>query len=63
MLTYSHLPLVHQQAVDGEVLLTLSRDDLECLGVTTLGGKATLMKKIETAKKQHYAGQVGCMPW
>jgi hypothetical protein len=47
-----------EQAVDGEVLLTLMRDDLECLGVTTLGGRATLMSKIEKAKKQHYAGQV-----
>jgi hypothetical protein len=47
-----------EQAVDGEVLLTLTRDDLECLGVSTLGGRATLMNKIEKAKKQHYAGQV-----
>mmetsp|Transcript_22165 Transcript_22165/g.57833 ORF Transcript_22165/g.57833 Transcript_22165/m.57833 type:complete len:549 (+) Transcript_22165:57-1703(+) len=47
-----------KQAVDGEVLLTLTREDFECLGVTTLGGRVTLMKKIEQAKKQHYAGQV-----
>ena len=46
------------QSINGEVLLTLVRNDLECLGVTTLGGKATLIKKIEVAKKQHYAGQV-----
>ena len=47
-----------EQAVDGEVLLTLTREDLERIGVTALGGRATLMKKIEKAKKQHYAGQV-----
>lgn len=45
------------QSIDGEVLLTLTRDDLACLGVTTLGGKATLMSKIEQVKKLHYAGQ------
>jgi hypothetical protein len=47
-----------EQGVDGEVLLTLTREDLEVLGVSTLGDRATLMKKIEKAKKQHYAGQV-----
>jgi hypothetical protein len=46
------------QSVDGEVLLTLTREDLGCLGVTTLGGRTTLMGHIEKAKKQHYAGQV-----
>lgn len=45
------------QSVDGEVLLTLRREDLGCLGVTTMGGKATLIRKIEAAKKLHYAGQ------
>jgi hypothetical protein len=46
------------QAVDGEVLLTLTQDDMGCLGVPTLGGKAKLVAKIETVKKQYYAGQV-----
>ena len=46
------------QSIDGEVLLTLTRDDLQCLGVTTIGDKSTLMKKVEAVKKQHYAGQV-----
>lgn len=40
------------------MLLTLTREDLACIGVTTLGGRAALMKKIKKAKKQHYAGQV-----
>jgi hypothetical protein len=47
-----------EQAVDGEVLLTLTREDLGGLGVSTIGDRATLMSKIEKAKKQHYAGQV-----
>jgi len=47
-----------EQAIDGEVLLTLTREDHACLGVTTLGGRTTLTSKIEKAKKQHYAGQV-----
>jgi hypothetical protein len=47
-----------KQSVDGEVLLTLTREDLGALGVTTLGGRTTLMGHIEKAKKQHYAGQV-----
>ena len=46
------------QSIDGAVLLTLTRDDLHHLGVTTIGDKSALMKKIETVKKQHYAGQV-----
>jgi hypothetical protein len=46
------------QAIDGEVLLMLTQDDMGCLGVATVGGKAKLMAKIETVKKQHYAGQV-----
>lgn len=46
------------QSIDGEVLLTLTRDDFACLGVSTLGSKATLMKKIEKVKKQYYAGEV-----
>jgi hypothetical protein len=46
-----------EQTVDGEVLLTLTREDLEGVGVATLGDRATLMSKIDKAKKQHYAGQ------
>lgn len=46
------------ESVNGEVLLTLTRDDLDCLGVSTLGGKANLIKKIEGVKKQHFAGQI-----
>jgi hypothetical protein len=47
-----------EQAIDGEALLTLTREDLELLGVTTLGGRAALTSKIEKARKQHEAGQV-----
>jgi hypothetical protein len=47
-----------EQAIDGEVLLTLTREDLELLDVSTLGGRAVLMSKIEKARKQHDAGQV-----
>jgi hypothetical protein len=39
------------------VLLTLTREDLEGVGVATLGDRATLMSKIDMAKKQHFAGQ------
>jgi hypothetical protein len=46
------------QGINGEVLLTLQSSDLACLGVTTLGGKATFMAKLDVVKKQHYAGQV-----
>lgn len=47
-----------EQAVDGEVLLTLDRDDLQGLGVTTIGGVARVVKKLEGVKKRHYAGHV-----
>lgn len=47
-----------RHAIDGEVLLTLDRDDLRSLGVSTMGGVAKVSKKLEGAKKQHYAGQV-----
>jgi hypothetical protein len=47
------------QAIDGEVLLTLTKDDMGCLGVPTVGGKAKLMAKIEAVKKLYYAGQLG----
>jgi hypothetical protein len=47
-----------EQAIDGEVLLTLTREDLALLGVTTLGDRAAVMSKIEKARKQHDAGQV-----
>jgi hypothetical protein len=48
-----------EQAIDGEVLLTLTREDLQCLGVSTLAGRAALMSKIELrARKQHEASQV-----
>lgn len=40
------------ESIDGEALLMLNRDDLELLGVTTLGGKATVMGKIEILKQQ-----------
>jgi hypothetical protein len=48
-----------EEGVDGEVLLTLTREDLEYLGVPTLAGRAALMSKIELrARKQHEASQV-----
>jgi hypothetical protein len=48
-----------EEGVDGEVLLTLTREDLEYLGVSTLGGRAALMSKIELrARKQHEASHV-----
>jgi hypothetical protein len=47
-----------EQAIDGEALLTLTREDLELLGVSTLGDRAAVMSKIEKARKQHDAGQV-----
>ena len=48
-----------EEGVDGEVLLALTREDLEYLGVSTLGGRAALMNKIELrARKQHEASQV-----
>jgi hypothetical protein len=34
------------QSIDGEALFLLNRDDLEQLGVTTLGGKASILRKI-----------------
>jgi len=46
------------QRIDGEVLLALERDDLKAIGITAMGDRAALMKSIEAAKKQHYAGQV-----
>jgi hypothetical protein len=48
-----------EQEIDGEVLLTLTREDLLCLGVSTLAGRAALMSKIELrARKQHEASQM-----
>jgi hypothetical protein len=48
-----------EQEIDGEVLLTLTREDLQCLGVSTIAGRAALMNKIELrARKQHEASQV-----
>jgi hypothetical protein len=47
-----------EQDINGEVLLTLTREDLEHLGVGTLGGRAALMSKIELrARKLHHAAQ------
>ena len=46
-----------EHAVDGACLLGLQRDDLVTLGLSTLGDKALLMKKLDALKKQTYAGQ------
>lgn len=45
---------MREQRIDGEVLLSLTQDDLDCIGITTLGGRATLIKKIKGARKQNY---------
>jgi hypothetical protein len=47
-----------EQDINGEVLLTLTREDLEHIGVSTLAGRAALMSKIELrARKLHHAAQ------
>jgi hypothetical protein len=47
-----------REAIDGEVLLSLTDDDLKRIGVPTLGARTKLQAKIEGVKKRHYAGQV-----
>jgi hypothetical protein len=47
-----------REAIDGEVLLSLTDDDFKCIGFPTLGAKIKLKAKIEGVKKRHYAGQV-----
>jgi hypothetical protein len=47
-----------REAIDGEVLLSLTDDDLKCIGVPTLGARTKLKAKIAGVKKRHYAGQV-----
>jgi hypothetical protein len=49
-----------REAIDGEVLLSLTNDDFKCIGVPTLGARTNLKAKIEGVKKRHYAGQVVC---
>jgi hypothetical protein len=57
-----HSKCFRDQGIDGPVLLELTRDDFEQLGLTTgmstIAAKARLMQKLDVIKKRTYTSQV-----